>query len=502
MNMNLIDWKAQERTSHASMAMKQGNIPLIDLSASRNLNETDLGDQAQIASQASESSIRPVIVTANPQVALLLAVTRLDRSFDIEARHSISKPAPVAVAPRASLASRGSRVLGMLLTVLVAGLLSACSTPHLLRVEPTSAAYMPEKPETSARLNQRCPAAGTPAGSVMTRNGDGLVLESSEPRHGPGDELRIDIADGEDFSGAYSINLDGHLELPFAGAITARGLTNTELSKAIAARLVKEGLFKPGQVRVSVSSVKWAPAQIHVAGAVFQPGRAIINEVNREKMDPGTSESVGDAPTGRYLDAGLRGGAGVRPDADLSKVVVERGSRKFTVDMSGVITGDLVPDVPLMTGDRIFVPSTGCFQSALMRPSQVTPAGIRVFMSNLTQPAANNSASSVERYATNLPYGTRLLQGAISSNCVGGAITTNAARSVVLVSVNPFNGKTEVIERSVENLVSNPDRDEINPFLMPNDAIACYDSGVTNMREAARALIEILGPAGLLLGAL
>jgi hypothetical protein len=127
---------------------------------------------------------------------------------------------------------------------------------------------------------------------------------------------------------------------------------------------------------------------------------------------------------------------------------------------------------------------------------------MRVFMSNLTQPAASNNAANVESYATNLPYGTRLLQAAASANCMGGADSTNARRSIVLISLNPLTNQTEVIERSVEELIKNANREDQNPFLLPNDAVACYDSGVTNLREVARTLGEVLGPLGIVLGAL
>ena len=34
----------------------------------------------------------------------------------------------------------------------------------------------------------------------------------------------------------------------------------------------------------------------------------------------------------------------------------------------------------------------------------------------------------------------------------------------------------------------------VNPYLMPNDAVACYDSAVTNVREVARTVTDILSP--------
>ena len=87
-------------------------------------------------------------------------------------------------------------------------------------------------------------------------------------------------------------------------------------------------------------------------------------------------------------------------------------------------------------------------------------------------------------------------------NCVGGTGTTNADRFAVLISRNPATDRTEVIERRIEALVRRSDRDNHDPVLMPGDAIACYDSHVTNARDVARSLIEVISPSSLLLGGL
>jgi protein involved in polysaccharide export with SLBB domain/anti-anti-sigma regulatory factor len=497
----IIEWTQQTRRTDALRALSRGCPLTLDLDAMRSLSEADLNDLASIAADAQKRGVRAILICSAAAVIAMLEVTRLDKAFDIVARSAEPPPAQAPVEEKQKAAG-GTVLNSVIACFLLLTFLAGCSASNLPRIEP-AASYMPEKVEPPERVAKRCPDAGEPHALIKTKPGeDGYKLQSAEPRHGPGDEIRVDITEGEDFSGTYTINLDGKLELPYAGSVSARGKTNTELAGAIRQKLISAGMFKEGQAKVSVLPLKWAPAQINISGAVFQPGRAVINEINRDRIDPESADSVGDAPTGRYLDAGIRGGAGVRPDADLANIALNRGGKTYKIDMSGVITGAAVPDVPLMTGDRIHVPSTGCFQSALMRPSQVTPPGIRIFMSNLTVPSTSNSNSAVERYATNVPYGTRLLQGAVSSNCVGGTKTTNASRTVVLVSVNPLNGKTEVIERSVEDLVREANRDEVNPYLMPNDAIACYDSGVTNARDAARALAEFLAPIGIILSVL
>lgn len=132
---------------------------------------------------------------------------------------------------------------------------------------------------------------------------------------------------------------------------------------------------------------------------------------------------------------------------------------------------------------------------ALARPSRITPPGIRVYLSNLTRPASSNASSAIGDHSTKLPYGTRLLQGLVSANCVGGIQATNAQRWAVLISRNPSTGESEVIARSIEDLVRRADRDDFNPVLLPDDAIACYDSHITNVRDIIAMVAEAAGPA-------
>lgn len=63
-----------------------------------------------------------------------------------------------------------------------------------------------------------------------------------------------------------------------------------------------------------------------------------------------------------------------------------------------------------------------------------------------------------------------------------------------MITRNPKTQETEVIQRSIEELVLSPDRDTINPYLMPDDAIACYDSAITDTREVANTLSTLLTP--------
>ena len=324
----------------------------------------------------------------------------------------------------------------------------------------------------------------------------GLGAAFEEPAvFSPGDMIELKIVRGEGFEGDFVISPAGYLRLPFIGDIPAAGTTKTQLEDTVSRLLVSGGFYQSSFVQVSVDVLHWAPISVSISGAVFQSGDVLLNE-RGANSDPGARiDAAGDFTTQRRLSRALSAASGVRPDADIRNVVLIRNGRRRVFDVTGAIDGGPMEDPLLVAGDRVHVPSRGCFQMALARPSRITPPGIRVFMSNLTRPAASNATSAIGEYSTKLPYGTRFLQGLVSANCVGGIQATNARRWGVLISRNPITGESEVVARSIEDLVRRADRDDFNPVLLPNDAIACYDSHVTNARDVIATVSEAISPA-------
>lgn len=310
----------------------------------------------------------------------------------------------------------------------------------------------------------------------------------------PGDLVRLEIVRGEGFEGDFVISPNGYLRLPFLGDVPAAGGTKDQLEQSVSRLLVGGGFFKSNFVQVSTTVLHWAPIQVSVSGAVFQSGDVLLNETKADANPDIRLAAAGDFTLQRRLSNSLAASAGVRPDADIQNIVLIRNGRRRVFDMTGALDGGPIEDPLLVAGDRIHVPSRGCFQSALARPSRITPPGIRVYMSNLTRPSTSNASSAIGDYSTKLPYGTRLLQGLVSANCVGGIQATNARRWGVLISRNPVTGESEVVARSIEDLVRRADRDDFNPILLPNDAIACYDSHVTNVRDVIAMVSETAAP--------
>lgn len=378
---------------------------------------------------------------------------------------------------------------GLLLPTLLGG----CTTPHLAggdRVGVRPASHTMPTAATAAPVAQAPSAAGV-APLPHSR-------WAEEPPLSPGDRLQVEIEDGEGFSGRYEIDMDGTLGLPHLAPISVAGLGTDEAETEIARALVAAELFRPHRIRVSVRVHEWAHVQVFVEGAVFNPGLVSVNVRSTEERALKSNLASGDFPSERLLPAALRAAGGVRPDAELNRILITRDGVTRRVDLSGLLSGGRIPPVPLMSGDRIIIPDSGQLDDRLVTPSAITPPGIRVFLSNLTVPSPGNAASAIGKDATSLPYGSRLLTAAVSANCVGGTHMTNASRHVVLVRSKPLPGQHEASEQSIDTLLQSPQDDGINPYLMPNDSVACYDSGITNLRDIAATIAAILLPFSLL----
>ncbi len=346
----------------------------------------------------------------------------------------------------------------------------------------------------SATLNaQSCRAA---RGGAYGK-GSGVVASALQgEKLSRNDLLDIRVGDDETFSGAYVVSRDGLLKLPFLQPIRAQGRSTAQVEDDILDQLIVDA-FYTDEPRISVRVTDFASVSVGVSGAVFEPRAVEIGAIRGDQVDVRRQAALGSSTEARNLSAALRATGGVRPDADLSAVELHRNGRVFKMDLRGVFEGRQPVDIMLLAGDDLVVPSRACFQENLMRPSPISPPGVSLFLSNLTQPATGNAPSAVGREVREVPYGSRYLQAVVDTNCVGGAKATSANRSAVLLSRNPVTDVSVVIERDIEDMLRRADRDDYDPYLLPGDAIACYDSSVTNIAEVGRVL-GIVG-AGLLL---
>lgn len=336
---------------------------------------------------------------------------------------------------------------------------------------------------TSASLNA---SACLPLRGGKGGKGIGATILLGE-RFSRNDLLDVRIADDEDLTGKYVISRDGTLKLPFLKSVPAQGRSAAEVEQSLRWALTNSGLYdSPPSISVRVAD--FASVSVGVSGSVFEPHQIELGGVQGDAIDNNRAQALGASTEARNLSAALRAAGGIRPDADLSAVELRRKGKLYKLDLRGVFEGRNMVDVMLLTGDTVFVPSRQCFQDDLMRPSPISPPGVSLFLSNLTQPATGNAPSAIGREVREMPYGTRYLQAVVDANCVGGPRATSAHRSALLMSRNPETKVSVVIERDIEDMLRRADRDDYDPYLLPGDAVACYDSTITNIAEAARVL--------------
>ena len=347
-------------------------------------------------------------------------------------------------------------------------------------------ADIPDKPAGNAATvradnEARCTVADSTAVPMQTASVSDMPLSA-------GDLIRINVAGDEAPTGTYKVNSSGELSLTAVGDLPVMGLTAAEAEADLNRLLEQKHIFKHGYAHASLRVLDRGPVRVIVTGSVFQAGEVTINQRAPNESDTVRETAIGDHAIGRTLSIALSHAAGVRPDADLSRITIEHSGQRRTINLTGILTGQQTEDPMLTEGDRINVPSRHCFQQALARPTPITPPGVKIFASNLTTPANNNAGAAVGTETTSMAYGTRMLQGLVAINCVGGTQITNADRWAVLITTNPTTGQSEVVERQIEALVRRPDRDAYNPVLLPGDALACYDSNVQNVRDVLKSI--------------
>jgi polysaccharide biosynthesis/export protein len=307
-----------------------------------------------------------------------------------------------------------------------------------------------------------------------------------------GDRIHVLVESGEEFSGKYQIDVSGSIRLPFAGTVKLAGLESDVAAALISNQLVTSGLFKKAYARTTVQVLHWAPLDVRISGAVYYPGAHRVNlPPARERAPERQDELPGAGLPERRLSDALRAAGGVTLYADVSHVAVRRAGQTRLFNLWGLLHGEPSDDPDLISGDEVLIPTLQEPQSALARPSIITPPGVKIFVSNLIQP--NNQGITVNAGSVPVVYGTRFSQAVVAANCVGGLATTSGARSAVMVRTDRLNGSTRTWESPVEDLIRNSN-DQRNPVLIEGDAVACYDSGVSNIRDVFRAITDVITP--------
>lgn len=376
-----------------------------------------------------------------------------------------------------------------LLLALLLSLAAGCATPY------SAASHgLGEDPDDGA----------LPYGAVLTdpvpvvADGPYAVAPAAMPLLSPGDRVMLNLEDGDEFAGSYAVGNDGQLRIPYMRPLPVRGLSIDDAEIALRDAMIREALLTPGGPPVSLEPQLWAAVKVHVAGAVFAPGPVVINDRTHVEQRPDMKTRSGDFAPDRYFSAALRAAGGLRPDADLERALLIRDGKVLPIDLRPLLDGIPVGEPPLLDGDRIVVNSVGGFQAKLARPSAITAPGFRIYVSNLSIPSPSNAQSAVAGEATRMPTGARLSHALASANCIGGTQMTNAHRTALLVTRNPMTEEVSSHVYRVYDVTGRANDPASNPFLVPEDAIACFDGPVTVARDLGRTALDVLLPAQIL----
>jgi len=185
-------------------------------------------------------------------------------------------------------------------------------------------------------------AAAVSAPTTSTLAGDGYLL-------GPGDRLKIDIFNVQEFSGEYTVLPNGSLNLPLIGAVKVQGRTLGQAESAIAARY-RAVLQQPV---ITVGLIAPRPIRVAIAGEVNRPGTYTVPAISTDGNVPSLSRTIQLAE-------------GVTQAADLRQVQIRRlrpvgGSTNevIKVDLWNLLReGNLQQDIRLQDGDSIVIPAT------------------------------------------------------------------------------------------------------------------------------------------------
>lgn len=308
----------------------------------------------------------------------------------------------------------------------------------------------------------------------------------------PGDRIEMSIPNEKYFSRVYEVNEDGDLEIPYLGAFSVTGREPSQVKEDLVQSLVEGGFFLPDTLQLTVQVIEWSPIQVSVQGELFLPGTVLVNRPLYRKdsvVSPQLNPVTGEFPYRRYVTDALAVAGGILPTAKVNQIRLIRNGKEKILDLSGAFTGEQIENVPLIAGDKIIVPSAERFQAELVRPSAITRPGIQIFTSNQSIPTSGNATSTLD-----FPYGSRFSQAVIALNCAGGTGSTNANRRATLVRTARLTGESTYIDREVEELLRHSHNHEDNPFLLPGDGVACYDSSLTNARDVFEILGTIINP--------
>lgn len=160
---------------------------------------------------------------------------------------------------------------------------------------------------------------------------------------GPGDQIRLDIFQVEEYSGEYPVLVDGSISLPLIGKLDVTGLTLAETSDLVAG---KYAVYLKRPV-ITVGLVTPRPMEITIAGEIDNPGSYEVDLTQTR-----------DFPTAVDI---IQQAGGITTLADMRNIQVTRKIKNreqvYNVNAWTLLEQGRLNDLSLRDGDSIFIPT-------------------------------------------------------------------------------------------------------------------------------------------------
>lgn len=181
----------------------------------------------------------------------------------------------------------------------------------------------------------------------------------------PGDLIDLRVWREEDWTGQFPVEEDGTVVLPRVGRYDVRSETGRSLQE----RLVRELGTVLRNPSISVRVLR----RVKVLGAVHEPGLQYVDR----------TMTIGDA-------VALAGGA--TPEAKRNTVALYREGKEVR---GGITEGTRLSDLPLQSGDEIFVPAKTWLAQNLAAVLGVVASMAGIAVTLLTRPKSSGAAPAV-----------------------------------------------------------------------------------------------------------
>ncbi len=107
---------------------------------------------------------------------------------------------------------------------------------------------------------------------------------AGEYRLDTGDQIRLTVFGDPRLSGEFRVNDAGNVAVPLAGSVKAVGLTSTDLEKAVADTLRRNGIVRSPDVAVEIISYRpvFVLGEVRTPGQLaYQPGMTVLTLIAR-----------------------------------------------------------------------------------------------------------------------------------------------------------------------------------------------------------------------------